>query len=214
MNASLVFSEACERNKQPILEALRAVLPARGCVLEIGSGTGQHVVHFARFLPGLDWQPSDRPDGLPDLRRRLRAEGGQNIRPPLELDVGGIWPAGPFEAAYSANTAHIMSWPEVCQMFAGVGRVLVPAGVFCLYGPFNEIGAFTAPSNAAFDRQLRQQDPSMGLRDVAELETLARDQQMALAKRFEMPANNQLLVFSAVAATETDTGANPEGRER
>lgn len=195
MNSALAFSEACERNKQPILEALREVLPARGRVLEIGSGTGQHVVHFARELPALDWQPSDRGDFLGDLERRLEAEGEPNVAPPLELDVTGPWPEGPFQAVYAANTAHIMSWDEVVRMFDGVARVLEPVGPFCLYGPFNENGAFTAPSNAAFDRQLRQRDPAMGLRDIADLESLGSDRHMHLTRRFSLPANNQLLVF-------------------
>lgn len=204
MTGSLAFSEACERNRQPILDALRTVLPAHGRVLEIGSGTGQHVVFFAAALRDLEWQPSDRAENLPDLRRRLQVEGGPNVRPAIELDVLGPWPDGPFEAVYSSNTAHIMSWNEVCAMFAGVRRVLAPGGVFCLYGPFNEFGAFTAPSNAAFDSDLRSRDPQMGLRDIQDLESQARERQMMLVERFAMPANNQLLVFSRNALRQGD----------
>ena len=199
MSNGLPFSPACERNRQPILEALRQVLPEHGTVLEIGSGTGQHVVYFAEHLPGLQWQPSDRPEYLSGLRRRLGEEGGPNIRDPIVLDVLEEWPGGLFAAAYSANTAHIMGWPAVVAMFEGVGRRLQPGGVFCLYGPFNENGQFTAPSNAAFDAQLRGQSPEMGLRDIEAIEALAVARGMGLEQRFRMPANNQLLVFCKYA---------------
>ena len=195
MPETLPFAPACERNKQPILAVLRQVLPNNGTVLEIGSGTGQHVVHFAAYLPELQWQPADRPEYLPGLRHRLQVEGSANIHSPILLDVLEQWPDQVFDAVYSANTAHIMAWPAVCAMFAGVAPRLVMGGVFCLYGPFNEKGKFTAPSNAAFDAQLRRENPQMGLRDVESLESLAFDQQMSLKHRFQLPANNQLLVF-------------------
>ena len=191
----LPFAPACERNKQAIWEVLEQVLPASGTVLEIGSGTGQHVVHFAAQSPELQWQPSDRREYLPGLRLRLQHEGGSNILPPVMLDVLENWPEQVFDAVYSANTAHIMGWPAVCAMFQGVARRLIKGGVFCLYGPFNENGAFTAPSNAAFDAQLKSQDPEMGLRDIEALESLALEQHISLERRFQMPANNQLLVF-------------------
>ena len=191
----LPFSPASERNKGPILEALKRVLPRQGAVLEIGSGTGQHVVHFGACLPFLVWQPSDRTENLPGLRLRIQQEGSANILPPIALDVLTAWPERDFAAIYSANTAHIMSWKAVCVMFWGVARQLLHSGVFCLYGPFNENGAFTAASNAAFHEQLRSENPEMGLRDIAELEKLAASQQLRLAKRFSLPANNQLLVF-------------------
>jgi len=200
MSAALPFSEACERNKEPILDALRPLLPERGHVLEIGSGTGQHVVHFAPHFPRLTWQPTEQRDHLTGLNARIRLQGRANILPAIELDVAGAWPDQQFAAAYSANTAHIMSWTAVCSMFAGIGRRLVPSGAFCLYGPFNAGGAHTAPSNAEFDRQLRQRDPVMGLRDIEALEALARSSGLRLAQRRELPANNQLLVFFADAA--------------
>lgn len=195
MPETLPFAPACERNKQPILEALQQVLPISGIVLEIGSASGQHVVHFAARLPQLQWQPSDRPEYLSGLRLRLQIEGGANIHAPLVLDVLEQWPQQVFDAVYSANTAHIMGWPAVCAMFAGVAPRLVMGGVFCLYGPFNEKGKFTAPGNAAFDAQLRRENPQMGLCDVESLESLAFDQHMSLEHRFQLPANNQLLVF-------------------
>jgi SAM-dependent methyltransferase len=206
LSRALPFAEACERNKQPILDVLRQVLPGRGKVLEIGSGTGQHVVHFARALPGLEWQPSDRAEVLPGLSLRFEAEGRDNIRMPLELDVAERWPPGPFDAVYSANTAHIMGWPEVCRMLEGIGRILVAGGIFCLYGPFNENGMFTAPSNEAFDRELRLRAAHMGLRDIADLDALARNNQLAFVQQFAMPANNRVLVFRKNGSAASDDG--------
>ncbi len=191
----LPFAPACERNKQPILDVLRDALPAHGVVLEIGSATGQHIVYFASHLPQLTWQPSDQQEYLPGLAARIEYEGGENIRPPFELDVTQTWPDQVFDAVYSANTAHIMSWDAVCDMFAGIGRCLRQGGVFCLYGPFNENGEFTADSNRAFDQQLRSRDPAMGIRDLRQLEIQAAQQHIHLQQRHHLPANNQLLVF-------------------
>lgn len=191
----LPCSESCERNKAPILEVLRQLLPASGIILEIGSGTGQHIVYFAPHFPLLKWQPSDRDSYLQGLVARVEQEGSPNILPPIRLDVLEQWPDGEFDAAYSANTAHIMGWEAVCATFAGLGRQLAPAGMFCLYGPFNQEGQFTADSNRKFDRQLRNQDPQMGLRDLEALELLANRNQMVLQQQFPMPANNQILVF-------------------
>jgi cyclopropane fatty-acyl-phospholipid synthase-like methyltransferase len=197
---ALPFSEACERNKAPILEALQPLLPSRGHVLEIGSGTGQHVVHFAPHWPRLTWQPTDQRAQLADLNARIRLEGSSNILPAIELNAEGAWPDRRFAAAYSANTAHIMSWAAVCAMFAGVGRRLPADAAFCLYGPFSVGGSHTAASNAEFDRQLRARDPEMGLRDTEALEELARSNSLRLETRLALPANNQLLVFRSVEA--------------
>lgn len=193
--SELPFSDACERNKDPILRALLRVFPEQGDVLEIGSCTGQHVVHFAAAFPGLTWQPSDRKEHLAGLCARIRQQAAANVLPAMELDVAGVWPARRFDAIFSSNTAHIMNWACVCDMFAGVGAVLQPAAPFCLYGPFNEGGRFTAPSNERFDQDLRLRDPGMGLRDVAALESLARQHRLELTRQFRLPANNSLLVF-------------------
>lgn len=203
-NADLPFAEACERNREPILKALLPRMPKRGIVLEIGSGTGQHVVYFAPRFSGVSWQPSDRREHLPGLHARIRAEGGPTVLPPIELDVVGVWPDRHYAAVYSANTAHIMGWPEVCDMVSGIGRRLEPGGAFFLYGPFNEGGKATAESNAEFDRQLRARNPAMGLRDVEALDGLARQHRMKLAERVAMPANNQLLVFSREDGNSSD----------
>jgi hypothetical protein len=193
----LPFAAACERNKKPIFEVLNEVLPDCGTVLEIGSGTGQHMVFFAAQMPALQWQPSDRAEHLPGLSCRLNVEGSDNILPPVNLDVLQMWPEQMFDAVYSANTAHIMSWQAVCAMFEGVAQRLLPGAPFCLYGPFNEGGAFTAPSNAAFDAQLKRDNPAMGIRDIEALEILASSRQLVLERRFSLPANNQILLFRA-----------------
>jgi len=195
MAVDLPFAAACERNKLPIFAVLKEALPEKGTVLEIGSGTGQHIVFFAAQQPKVRWQPSDRKEYLPGLSRRLAAAGCSNILPLIELDVMQSWPEQNFAAVYSANTAHIMDWQAVCAMFEGVSQQLLPGGPFCLYGPFNEGGTFTAPSNAAFDAQLKRENPAMGIRDIEALETLASSQQMELERRFSLPANNQLLLF-------------------
>jgi SAM-dependent methyltransferase len=191
----LPIAPASERNKQPILEVLQQVLPPTGLVLEIGSGTGQHVVYFSAHMPGLQWQASEQAVNLPGLQARLDHEAGTNVLPAIELDVAAAWPVLEVAAVISANTAHIMSWPEVVCMFDGVAGLLRPKGVFSLYGPFNINGEFTSASNQQFDQQLRSQKPSMGLRDVAELEKLAQERHMYLDQQIAMPANNQVLVF-------------------
>lgn len=185
-----------ERNKQPILEQLQQVLPAQARVLEIGSGWAQHAIHFCRAMPGLKWQPSEKADSLPGLVRQLELANMGAIAAALELDVmKGPWPEEAFDAAYSANTAHIMSWKAVTAMFRGVSGVLQKGGLFCLYGPFNVDGHYTSTGNREFDANLRERHPDMGIRDTSELESLANRHHMNLMQRISMPANNLLLVF-------------------
>jgi cyclopropane fatty-acyl-phospholipid synthase-like methyltransferase len=192
----LAFSEACERNKQPILGILRDKLAGSTRVLEIGSGTGQHAVHFARHLRHLVWQPTDRADYLQDLAARIAEEGTPNLLAPLELDVLlERWPPVAADAVYSANTLHIMSWPEVEAFFSGVGQTLAAGGVLVVYGPFRYAGKFTSGSNAAFDCSLRGRDPASGIRDIEAVNRLAETQGLTLAADHAMPANNQLLVW-------------------
>ena len=196
MNETLPFSAASERNKHPILAVLRHWLPESGTVLEIGSGTGQHVVHFAREMPGLTWQPSDLADQLDALNLRLEREGGDNILAPVELEVcDEKWPPGPFVAVFSANTAHIMPWPAVVGMIEGSARVLATGGLFFLYGPFHDGGRHTAPSNAAFDEQLRAADPARGVRDAVRIRHLAADCGLPAEADLRLPANNRILIF-------------------
>jgi SAM-dependent methyltransferase len=192
----LPFSEACERNKEPILAVLREAFADRRRVVEIGAGTGQHAVHFARHLPQVAWQPTDRVEWLEGLAARVTAEGPPNLLPPVELDVlREPWPALRGDAVFSANTLHIMSWPAVEALFAGLGRILEPGGVLAVYGPFRYRGAFTTVSNAEFDAMLRERDAASGVRDFEAVDALAGAAGLALQADHPMPANNQLLVW-------------------
>jgi hypothetical protein len=190
------FSSAAERNRQPILDELQVLLPKQGTVLEIGSGTGQHAAFFSENLPGLLWQPSDREVNLPGLEALFLAEANDRILPPLKLEVlCGPWPGCSYEAAYSANTAHIMPWDAVVAMFTGVSAHLLRGARFCLYGPFNIDNRFTSQSNARFDADLRSRDPKMGIRDIAAIESLANHNRLKLEQQISMPANNLMLIF-------------------
>ena len=190
------FSVASERNREPILAALRSLLEDCRSVLEVGSGTGQHAVHFGAALPGLCWQTSDLPANHDGIRAWLDEAALPNVLPPLALDAGSDdWPSGPYDAVYTANTSHIMAWSEVRGMFRGVGRVLAPGGMLCIYGPFNRNGQFTAASNAQFDASLRAQAPHMGLRNAEDIDALAREQQLRLVADLPLPANNNLLAW-------------------
>jgi hypothetical protein len=181
------FSEACERNRAPILAVLQRVLGHSRKVLEIGSGTGQHAAYFAPELPHLVWQASDVAANLPGIR-----EWGIE---PIELDVDGAWPELDADAVFSANTCHIMSWPQVERMFAGISR-MTGVKTVCIYGPFNYGGRPTSESNARFDAMLRGRDPASGLRDLEKMVELGRSVGLRLVEDNPMPANNRLLVFA------------------
>jgi SAM-dependent methyltransferase len=190
------FAEACERNKGPILEVLRRWFLEPGTVLEIGSGTGQHAVHFARHMPHLSWVCTDREENHAGIRQWLDEAQLPNLSGPLKLEVSqAAWPVHDVGYAFSANTSHIMSWPEVECMFTGVAGALSPGGVFCLYGPFNRDGEFTSESNRAFDRMLRQRDAAMGIRDDRALIALGRRHGLASVADESLPANNRILVW-------------------
>jgi SAM-dependent methyltransferase len=181
------FSEPSERNRAPILAVLKRVLSTSRSVLEIGSGTGQHAAYFAPELPHLVWQASDRAENLADIR--------QWVANPVELDVDKPFPKVDADAVFSANTSHIMSWPQVERMFEGVGSMR-SVKTFCLYGPFNCGGKHTSESNARFDAMLRGRDPASGIRDAEAIIALAERHGFRLAEDNTMPANNRLLVFS------------------
>lgn len=190
------LSEACERNKAPILRILSGAFARTASILEVGSGTGQHAVYFSANLPHLSWQPSDTREYLPGLRERVRLEGGANLRDPIELDVRvQPWPVRPVEGVFSANTLHIMSWSTVQEFFRGLGAVLSSPAVLCIYGPFRYRGRYTSDSNAAFDEFLRGRDPHSGIRDFEAVDALARAQGLELIADHAMPANNQTLVW-------------------
>jgi SAM-dependent methyltransferase len=190
------FSQACENNKRPILAVLEQHLGGVSSLLEIGSGTGQHAAYFAAHLPHLCWQASDQPRHLPGIRAWQEEAALPNLPPPLELDVDHWpWPVLETQAVFSANTAHIMSWPSVARMIAGAGRVLVPGGWFLLYGPFRYDGQHTSESNADFDRMLRARDPASGVRDAEAVALHADRAGLEIVTDHPMPANNRLLVW-------------------
>ena len=190
------YSEACERNRDPILGVLRSAFAAATQVLEIGAGTGQHAVHFAAALPRLQWQPTDRAGHLPGIAAWRDAAQLSNLQAPLALDVDAEdWPVATVDAVFSANTLHIMGWLSVCNFFRGVGRVLQPGGVLAVYGPFNYCGQYTASSNARFDEWLKARDPASGIRDFEAVCALAQAQGLRLQDDHAMPANNRLLVW-------------------
>lgn len=194
------FSEACEQNKNPILAVLQQHFADRHTVLEIGTGTGQHAVFFAAQLPHLHWLTSEVVDMHAGIRAWLAEVRLPNVDPPLELDVNQAdWPVKQVDAVFSANTVHIMDWPSVENMFAGIGRVLQIHGVFCLYGPFNYQGTYTSDSNARFDAWLKQRDPHSGIRDFETLNALAQKHGMRLRADHAMPANNRTLVWEKMA---------------
>lgn len=196
MDADLPFSAAAQRNREPIREVVARWLVRPARVLEIGSGTGQHAEHLARCLPHLDWQPSERPGELAGLDARVRRAALANLARPVALDVmASEWPLARFDHAFTANTCHIMHWPAVEAMLAGVGQRLPPGGLFLVYGPFHRQGAATSASNARFDAQLRAQDPGMGLRDDAALAAVAAGHGLQWVDEEALPANNRLLVW-------------------
>lgn len=189
-------SEACARNREPILGVLRGAFAKTAYVLEIGAGTGEHAAYFAGMLPHLVWQPTDVAAHLPGIAAWRDAVALHNLRAPLELDVdAGDWPVGEVNGVFTANTLHIMSWDSVCNFFRGAGQVLSPGGVLAVYGPFSDGGRHTAESNARFDAFLRARDPLSGVRDWRAVDALARGQGLSLAGDHAMPANNRTLVW-------------------
>jgi SAM-dependent methyltransferase len=192
----LPMSEACERNKEPILAVLRAAFAQCLDVLEIGSGTGQHAVYFARHLSHLTWRPTEQLSYVADLTARAQLEGSPNLRTPTVLDVRqSVWPVQSVDGVFTANTLHIMSWPDVMAMHRGIGEVLAPHGVLCVYGPFRYDGEYTSDSNRAFDRMLQERDPRSGLRDVNAVKGLAASYGLELVADHDLPAFNRLLMF-------------------
>jgi SAM-dependent methyltransferase len=188
---------AAERNKGPILAVLERVLPGSGVVLEVASGTGQHVVHFARALPALTWQPSDvDPSSLASIGAWIVQEQLPNLKQPVELDVcRSPWPVAHADAIVCINMTHIAPWAAARALIAGAARILPAGGVLFLYGPYRRYGADTAPSNRSFDEQLRAQNPAWGVRDMEDVERLAADAGLGLEEVLAMPANNFSLVF-------------------
>ena len=187
---------ATERNKNAILEVLRDEFQDRKEVLEIGSGTGQHAVFFARQMPWLTWQTSDREENHDGINAWFKDAKLDNVRAPLLLDVEKPLPTSDsFDGVFSANTAHIMSMVAVESMFRVVGECLVDGGKFCLYGPFNLNGSFTSDSNRDFHANLKSQNPAMGIRDLEVLDGFAEANRLHRANLYAMPANNMIAVW-------------------
>lgn len=191
------FIASADRNKGPILAVLERILPGTGLVLEIGSGTGQQVAHFARALPHLTWQPSD-PDA--EFRKSVQEwttlEQLGNVRAPVDLDVfRRPWPVARADAVVCINMIHVAPWAATGALLSGAKDVLPDGGVLFLYGPYRRYGRHTAPSNEAFDAQLRAHDPAWGLRDLEAVVELAAAAGLELAETLEMPANNLSIIF-------------------
>lgn len=194
------FSAACQRNREPILAVLRPLLASRRRVLEVGSGTGQHALHFAAAMPWLTWQTSDRQANLAGIRLGLDEVALANTPPPRALDVNqSDWPSGPFDAVFSANTLHIMAWREVEALLRRLPTCLAAEAVLAIYGPWHVDGRATSASNAAFDAELRARAAHMGIRDVAAVDALAAEVGFELLADHPMPANNRLRVWRRLA---------------
>ena len=191
------FISAAERNKGPILDILARVLPRQGVVLEVASGTGQHVVHFAKALPGLTWQPTDSD---PELRESIALRVGEeqlaNVKPPIDLDVTRLpWPLQTAAAIVCINMVHVAPWSTTLALFKGAADLLPAEHVLFLYGPYRRFGRHTAKSNEEFDCVLRAHDPEWGLRDLEAVSEAAASSGFMLAEIVEMPANNFSLIF-------------------
>jgi cyclopropane fatty-acyl-phospholipid synthase-like methyltransferase len=190
------YAESADQNKDAILTILRQEFQSCREILEIGSGTGQHAVYFARHLPHLRWQTSELEENLPGIRLWLEEAGLGNLLAPVLLDVGTAqWPAGQVDGLFSANTAHIMSEANALSMLAGAAQILRSQGRFCLYGPFLYDGQHTSESNARFDAWLKARDPQSGVRDVTRLAAHGATVGLELVRDHAMPANNRILVW-------------------
>lgn len=190
------FSEACLRNQQPIADALKKLLPNPARLLEIGSGTGQHAVFCAQALPHIQWQTSDLLQHHEGMLKWIEDAALDNVLPPLVLDVDQAWPLIGVDHVFTANTVHYIANTSVVNMFAQVSELLPEKGLFVIYGPVNVAGQFTSEGNAGLDEWLKTcVNPLAGIKDIADIEQLARDQGLALIDNLAMPANNRLLVL-------------------
>ena len=193
-----LHSPAVARNRQPILEVLQQVLPERARVLEVASGSGEHALHCAAAMPGWAWQPSDpNPEALASIAAWRERAGLPNLAEPIRLDAtdSASWPAGPFEAIVAINLIHVSPWEVAEALMSHAGACLVPGGVLFLYGPYRRGGQHIAPSNAAFDADLRRRDPRWGVRDLEAVTAEAERHGLSLVRLVEMPANNLSLVL-------------------
>lgn len=192
-----LFSEAAQRNKGPILAVLQRTLPSTGVVLEVASGSGQHIAHFAAALPALQWQPSDPdPRSRASIRAWIRGEGLANVCEPVALDVRTVpWPVLRADALVCINMIHIAPWAATEALFAGAQQLLAAGAVLFLYGPYRRFDCHTAASNVAFDAQLRATNPAWGVRDLERVVEVAAQARFELVEVVAMPANNFSVVF-------------------
>ena len=197
MSSEKPNAPATERNREPILAVLRQHFAARTRALELGSGTGQHAIHFAAALPHLTWQTSDLPENHAGIAAWIESSGLSNVLPPLALNMSAPagWPANRYDAIFTANTLHIAPWPAVQALFAHLPRLLAPEATLVVYGPFNVGGQYTAPSNADFDQRLKAEDPRRGIRDLKAVQALAAQAGLRFVEDIAMPANNRCLVW-------------------
>ena len=195
------FAPAAERNRQPIVDVLRRVLPPTGLVLEVASGTGQHAVFFSEHLSELRWQPSDASEeALQSICAWVEQTARGNLLPPIELDVcSPRWPIAQADAVLCINMIHISPWETTESLFLGAGALLAAGSPLVTYGPYKLRGEHSAPSNAAFDESLRSRNPRWGVRDLNALIELAGRTGFELRERVAMPANNMTLVWTRVA---------------
>lgn len=193
------YSESCDQNREPILRVLKPLLSESSSVLEIGSGTGQHAVYFAQKMPHLTWHTSDCIAYLPGIHMWQQEAALDNMPHPVELDVTqSNWPENDFDAIFTANSVHIMSWRDVVALFSGAGRSLTFDGLFIIYGPFNYDQSYTSDSNERFDEWLKAHDPQSGIKNFEDLVLLADDAAMTLVDDIEMPANNRILIWRSL----------------
>jgi SAM-dependent methyltransferase len=206
--AGFSTSPAAERNKEPILQVLAGLLPRAGSILEIGSGTGQHVAYFAAALPGLQWQPSDLDARLLRVAaQRLEAQGLRNVATPLRLDTRELpWPIETAGAVLCINVVHIAPWSVTVGLMQGASSVLGPGAPLILYGPYKVGGRHTADSNAAFDRSLRARNAEWGVRDLDRMTELAESHGFELESSIAMPANNLIVVYRRGPETSPGQG--------
>ncbi len=201
-------SPAAQRNRNVILEVIGDEFRNCATVLEIGSGTGQHAVFFAGRMPWLTWQTSDLQENHAAIRTWLQDSELANVKQPILLDVVGPLPFNDrFDAVFSANTAHIMSIEAVECMFRAVAQCLEHGGRFCLYGPFNLGGEFTSDSNRDFDRSLRTQEPSMGIRNLEDLDSFGQQNGLQRKRQYAMPANNMIVLWQKHQCDRSEDGA-------
>ena len=190
------FSQACENNKAPILQIISKVFAETSQVLEIGSGTGQHACYFAKHLTHLIWQPTDKAENIPGINLWQESCKLANLKPAIALDITDeLWHCDNIDAAFTANTLHIMSEKQVQIGFANLGKRLNPKALLCIYGPFKYNGTYTSDSNAQFESWLKSQNPLSGIKNIEDILLLASELGLSLINDFDMPANNRLLVL-------------------